>query len=132
MKVDPFSLSATKTALDLVLRDGSAEFFIYGVEEGFAQLRFRHNIWTARPLATLEDLYVVSDKRRRGRGTALLHAAIHHCRSLGCTRIELDVNETNGPAVALYTRLGFTAENPYAGGSRDYLMRHWLVPPEGD
>lgn len=48
--------------------------------------------------------------RRHGIGTSLVHAAIRHARSTGLSRIELEVFSTNLPAIALYTRLGFTKE----------------------
>ncbi|WP_051822415.1 ribosomal protein S18-alanine N-acetyltransferase [Desulfonatronum thiodismutans] len=54
--------------------------------------------------------------RGRGLGRALVAAALKHGASLGIELCHLEVNETNGAAVHLYTTLGFTR----IGRRRDY------------
>jgi ribosomal protein S18 acetylase RimI-like enzyme len=58
----------------------------------------------------LEDLFVSADARGRGVGRALVDAAVERARARGCRRIQLDVNEQNGEALALYRSTGFTTE----------------------
>ena len=86
-----------------------------------SQLRFRHSVWTASEDCWLEDLFVRDDARRKGVATALVQRAIDRARERGCRRIELDTNETNDAAVALYERMGFSA-NSKGGGGRDLFL----------
>lgn len=94
---------------------------------GVVQLRFRYGLWRAGLDCLLEDLYVAEDARGSGLGRALMEGALERARKRGCRRIELDVNESNAGAVALYEGFGFSAtENPYSG--RDLYMRLHLDP----
>jgi GNAT superfamily N-acetyltransferase len=91
------------------------------------QLRFRHSVWTSSPDCWLEDLFVEAHARRHGLGAALVQAAFERARARGCRRIELDTNETNAPALALYHRLGFS-ERSKGGAGRDLFLGHDLQP----
>jgi GNAT superfamily N-acetyltransferase len=96
---------------------------------GVVQLRFRHSIWRAGGDALIEDLYVDPAARGAGLGRALLQYALDYARvERGCRRAELDVNEANAPALALYESLGFTAGRPAYTG-RDLFMKLPLVEP---
>lgn len=93
-----------------------------GAPEGVCQLRFRFSVWHAGCECCLEDLFVRTRGRRHGIGAALVEAAIASARERRCGRLQLDVNEGNRPALALYERLGFrVAQAPGAG--RNVLMR---------
>jgi ribosomal protein S18 acetylase RimI-like enzyme len=48
--------------------------------------------------------------RRQGLGSRLLTACIEKAWTKGLTRIELEARADNGPAIALYEKLGFTHE----------------------
>jgi ribosomal protein S18 acetylase RimI-like enzyme len=65
-------------------------------------------VWTAAPDCWLEDLFVAEPARRSGLGAALVEAAIERARERGCRRVELDTNEDNAAALALYHRFGFS------------------------
>lgn len=78
---------------------------------GVCQLRFRHSVWTAAPDCWLEDLYVAPKARRSGCGAGLVQAALERATARGCRRIELDTNEHNEAALALYHRFGFSERN---------------------
>ena len=87
------------------------EFLLGAVDSepaGVLQLRSRWSVWTSSEDAWLEDVFVREDARGTGLGRALVEAAIERARSRGCLRIELDVDEANTPALALYRSLGFT------------------------
>jgi len=77
---------------------------------GVCQLRFRWSVWKSAEDCWLEDLYVQESARRSGLGRALVEAAVERARERGSRRIELDVNEDNAPARALYEACGFLTE----------------------
>jgi ribosomal protein S18 acetylase RimI-like enzyme len=63
---------------------------------------------------------VVDEARRSGLGRALVEGAIARARERGCRRMELDTNEDNAAARALYEGLGFVNDRY---GSRDLYYR---------
>lgn len=90
--------------------------------QGVVQLRFRHGLWREGADCLVEDVFVREEARGSGLGRALMDAAIARARERGARRMELDVNEANPAAVALYESVGFSAtSNPY--GARDLYMR---------
>jgi ribosomal protein S18 acetylase RimI-like enzyme len=88
---------------------------------GVLQLRFRFSVWKAAPDAWLEDLFVSESARRAGLGDALVALAIQRARARGARRIELDANEDNAPALALYERHGFSPRSK-GGPGRDLFL----------
>ncbi len=98
-----------------IMEGGDGEYLLgapgAGAEpQGVAQLRFRWSVWKSAEDCWLEDLYVRDSARRGGLGRALVEAAVASARDRGCRRIELDVNEDNAAALALYEACGFTLE----------------------
>jgi GNAT superfamily N-acetyltransferase len=88
---------------------------------GVVQLRFRRGIWRAGGDCLVEDVFVDQSARGHGVARALLDLATERALERGCRRMELDVNEANAPALALYESYGFTAGEP-----RDLYMRRHL------
>jgi len=78
--------------------------------DGVCQVRFRWSVWKTAEDCWLEDLYVREAAQRGGLGRAMVEAAVALAKQRGCSRIELDVNEDNGAALALYQACGFTLE----------------------
>jgi ribosomal protein S18 acetylase RimI-like enzyme len=114
-----------RTRVERVMGDGESESLLAGERDrpaGVCQLRYRFGVWLGTPDCWLEDLFVRETARGRGHGRALARAAIGRARELGCRRIELDVNEANPAALALYEDLGFSARVDGASG-RNLLMR---------
>lgn len=79
-----------------------------GGPDGIAVLRFRTAIWTGKPEAHLQELYVVPSLRGNGIGRSLLVAAMATARECGATGIDLNTGETDTAARALYESSGFT------------------------
>jgi ribosomal protein S18 acetylase RimI-like enzyme len=92
---------------------------------GVAVLRYRHSLWWDALDCNLEDLFVEESARRSGLGERLVLAAIERAASRGCRRVELDVNEANTPALALYEKLGFSSFSTELGGHNRF-MRHYI------
>lgn len=123
---DAPSAESLLASVERLLRDGEAEFLL-GALDGDApcalcQLRFRFSVWYAAEDCFLEDLFVREDVRRSGLGSALVAAALERARERGCARIELDVNEGNPAALALYEKHGFSAAAE-PGAGRRLLLR---------
>lgn len=70
-------------------------------DDGFIVVR------TVADEAEILTLAVAPDARRRGRGGALLHAAVAHARRSGAARLFLEVSTKNAAALALYVSAGF-------------------------
>jgi GNAT superfamily N-acetyltransferase len=121
--------NAFLAGVERLLDDPSTEYLLGAPHDdappaGVVQLRYRYGIWRAGTDCLLEDLFVEEPARGSGLGRALVRGAIERARERGCRRMELDVNENNPAALALYESFGFSATaNPY--GARDlYLRRH--------
>lgn len=109
--------------------DPATEFLLGRIDAGsppcgVCQLRFRHSIWTNSPDCWLEDLYVELAARGRGIGGALVELAFERATARGARRIELDTNEHNRGAIALYQSLGFSSSSKVHGelAGRDLFM----------
>jgi ribosomal protein S18 acetylase RimI-like enzyme len=96
---------------------------------GVAQLRFRYGIWWAADDALLEDLFVDASARGSGLGRALLERVVQEARERGCRRVELDVNDNNAAALALYRSAGFDNRDDRYGGGNLFMRLH--LEPRG-
>ena len=106
-----------------LLADPNAEFLLAGdPAAGVCQLRYRLSVWTGTDDCCLEDLFVEEAGRGSGMGRALVEAAVARARERGCARMDLDANEANEPALALYRSVGFDSWSAAAGGN-DLFMR---------
>lgn len=103
-----------RASVERIMAAGDGEFLLGaagdGDAAGVAQVRFRWSVWKSAEDAWLEDLWVREPARRSGLGRALVEAAVESARERGCRRIELDVNEENRAARALYDACGFATE----------------------
>ena len=94
-----------------------------GPAAGVCQLRFRWSVWKSAEDCWLEDLFVREEARRSGLGRALVEAAVERARERGCKRIELDVNEGNAAALALYENCGFQLDWKAPGARSLFIGR---------
>jgi GNAT superfamily N-acetyltransferase len=113
-----------------LMEDPNTEYLLAaegdGGAAGVCQLRFRYGLWLTAEDCCLEDLYVADGARRGGLGRALVEATIELASERGCRRIELDTNEHNAGALALYESLGFTAQ-PDPDQGRNLFLRRRLA-----
>lgn len=58
--------------------------------------------------AELLTIVIAAQKQGQGLGQALLGRLLEQLRQMGCTRLFLEVRESNQPARALYAKSGFT------------------------
>jgi ribosomal protein S18 acetylase RimI-like enzyme len=94
--------------------------------DGLAVLRFRPSLWTAGLECYLAELYVVPARRGRGLGRALMDAVIELARSRGADHIELNTEETDRAARALYESLGFSNRHGGREGPISYYYEREL------
>jgi GNAT superfamily N-acetyltransferase len=125
------SNNAFLASVERLLEDRDTVFLLGSRDDdsapgGVLQLRFRFSVWRAAPDAWLEDLFVRADARRTGLGDALLTLAIECAAEHGARRIELDTNEDNVAALALYERHGFSTRSK-GGSGRDLFLGRSLA-----
>jgi GNAT superfamily N-acetyltransferase len=123
--------NAFLAGVERLLDDRDTDFVLASADEdsppsGVVQLRYRMGIWRAGRDCLVEDVFVDASARGKGVARALLDFATERARERGCRRMELDVNEANAPALALYESFGFKAGEP-----RDlYMRRHLDAGPD--
>jgi len=122
------SENAFLASVERLLEDHETEFLLATPDDdsapaGVLQLRFRFSVWKAAPDAWLEDLFVFDEARRAGVGDALVTLALERALERGAKRVELDCNERNAPALALYERHGFSARSKGGEGRALFLGR---------
>lgn len=91
------------------LEDGTKHWLLAGPGDphGLAQLELRPSVWSDRPVACLEELYVKPAHRGAGSGRALMEAALALARRRGAWSVELATGEDDDAARKLYESLGF-------------------------
>ncbi|MCW3002595.1 MAG: family N-acetyltransferase [Conexibacter sp.] len=127
--------NAFLAGVERLIEERDTEFLLASPDDdsppgGVVQLRFRRGIWRAGGDCLVEDVYVADSARGRGVARALLDLATERALERGCRRMELDVNEANAPALALYESFGFRSSSK-AGAPRDlYMRRHLDAGPD--
>ena len=64
--------------------------------------------YVAADIAQINNLAVLPTARHHGIGGKLLAALLDQAKSSGVTAVDLEVRPSNQPAIALYSRAGFT------------------------
>jgi GNAT superfamily N-acetyltransferase len=86
---------------------------------GVVVLAFRPSISLGAHFASIEDLYVSPDARRRGAGRALLEAVGERCKERGVSYVEV---QTDDEAAPFYEALGYELEEGVRVLSRSYTF----------
>ena len=82
--------------------------FVGDGPDGFAQLRYKGQVYSDAPTAYLEELYVAPERRGAGLGRALLEAAMDEARRHGADHMDLGTSTDDTAAIGLYESAGFT------------------------
>ncbi|HEV2774972.1 MAG TPA: GNAT family N-acetyltransferase, partial [Solirubrobacteraceae bacterium] len=128
MGVDWPSENAFLASVERLMEDVNTDFLLGAPDAdsppaGVLQLRFRFSVWKAAPDAWIEDVYVAENARRAGVAGALVTRAIGRAQERGARRVELDCNEENAAALALYERHGFSTRSKGSAGRDLFLGR---------
>ena len=86
---------------------------------GVIVLAFRPSISLGAHFASIEDLYVSPDARRRGAGRALLEAVGERCKERGVSYVEV---QTDDEAAPFYEVLGYETEEDVLVLSRSFTF----------
>ncbi len=125
--------NAFLAGVERLLEDRDTDFLLGAPDAdsppaGVCQLRYRWGLWRAGVDCLLEDLFVAEAARGSGLGRALVEGAKARARERGARRMELDCNEANGAALALYASAGFVNASSAHDGARDLYLRLHLDP----
>ena len=114
--------------VDRLIGTPDTEYLLAGdPAAGIAQIRYRLSAWTGADDCWVEDVFVEEEARSQGLGRRLIEGCVARARSRGCKRIQLDANERNEGAIALYRSLGFESGSPARwDGARDLYFTFWL------
>jgi GNAT superfamily N-acetyltransferase len=90
---------------------------------GTALVSLRPNVWFDGPVALLDELYVVPERRGHGIGTLLLKAAEQECVRRGGRLLEINVDGEDSDARRFYERHGYRNREPGAPEPALYYSR---------
>ncbi len=116
---------APKIAASLrALLAGDATFAILAEPAlGVGLVTLRSNVWYDGPVALLDELYVVPDRRGQGIGTAMMELFVTECRARGVRLIEINVDESDVGAQRFYRRHGFSDVDRDSGERASYFLQ---------
>lgn len=85
-------------------------------------------VWFMPPEAEIDDICVTADARGRGIGDMMMKFIISEAEKNGTDMINLEVRESNLPAIRLYEKNGFVREGvrkAYYDNREDALIMRW-------
>ena len=111
-----FDPGLVRPSLGCLLADpalGRAYFLVNDADSraGYVVFTFGFDHEAGGRLATVTDLFVEPDCRRRGHGRAALNFVTETCRALGVRGLELQVEAHNTAGRTLYRKFGFRAHD---------------------
>lgn len=88
-----------------------------------ALLTLRPNVWNDGPVALLDELYVLPDRRGGGLGSAVLAEVFEQLERRGVELLEVNVDEGDVDAQRFYARHGVTMVDPDTDERAFYMYR---------
>jgi len=106
-----FDEAVARTALESLIRDNSLGrvWIIHYVDEaiGYLALTLGYSLEYGGRDAFIDEVYIRSNYRGKGIGTAALAFAEEQCCTLGVRALHLEVERTNTNAYGVYRKVGF-------------------------
>ena len=118
----PFDESVLRPALETLLADPALGFVcrmrVGGAPAGYLIVTFGFDIEFGGRQATVTDVYVAPEFRRRGIAAAALQFAEGVCRARGVRALELQVSDGNTAASDAYGKTGFAMSGRFVMNKR--------------
>ncbi|MDQ0894870.1 GNAT family N-acetyltransferase [Agromyces ramosus] len=105
----------TKRLQSLLAAPSTIAYLVGEPAAGFALVTLRSNVWYDGPVALLDELYVVPDRRSHGLGAAIIHRLIADAEEQGISAIEINVDAGDVDAQRFYERHGFSGTDHDTG-----------------
>ncbi len=108
---------------ELLATDSTFAFLAGSPAVGVGLVTLRPNVWYDGPVALLDELYVVPDRRGEGIGSAMIELFVAECRARHVGLIEINVDESDVDAQRFYRRHGFSDVDPDSGERASYFLQ---------
>jgi GNAT superfamily N-acetyltransferase len=112
-----FNEAVARTALESMVSDASLGriWVIHHVDEavGYVVLTLGYSLEYGGRDAFIDEVYIRSDYRGKGIGTAALAFAEEQCHMLGVRALHLEVERANTNAYRVYRKVGFVDHERY-------------------
>jgi GNAT superfamily N-acetyltransferase len=105
----------TRRLQSLLANTSTIAYLVGEPAAGVALVTLRSNVWYDGPVALLDELYVVPDRRGHGLGAAMIHRLISDAHKKGVSAIEINVDAGDVDAQRFYERHGFSGVDPDTG-----------------